>query len=50
MTENLKGSHGIPKITRHLTGGTAFDKVRPESLVHAVFGMLRLQKEVLALA
>ena len=50
MTEDLKRSGRITEGTSDFAGGTVIDEISSQSLVHALLGVVGLEKELAAVA
>jgi len=49
MTEDAERARSVAELVGHLMGGSAFEEVGPESLVHALFGQKGFGEEAAAL-
>ena len=50
MTEDLKRSGRVTEGAGDLAGGTVVDEIGSQSLVHALLGVIGLEKELAAVA
>jgi hypothetical protein len=50
MAEDLKGSGGVAERASDFAGRAAIDEIGSESLVHPLFGIVGLKKELAAIA
>ena len=50
MAQDLKRSGGVAERARNFGGGAAIDEIGSQSLVHPLFGIVGLKKELKAVA